>query len=90
MCYARRVADVASRQLRNETRAVLERVDAGERVTITVDGRPVAELVPISSRDRWMGRDDFVALLRGRQADPGLDRDLAELAGETTDDLPFR
>jgi len=84
------MAQVASRQLRNETRAVLERVDAGESVTITVAGRAVAELVPLTWSDRWMRRDDFVALLRGRQADQGLRRDLDELAGETTDDVPFR
>jgi prevent-host-death family protein len=89
MCYIRVMAEIASRQLRNETRSVLERVDAGEKVTITVDGRPVAELVPVASRDRWMRRDDFVALLRHRQADPGLRHDLEELAGEMTDDLPF-
>ncbi len=89
MCYSGAMAEIASRQLRNETRSVLGRVDAGERVTITVDGRPVAELVPVASRNRWMRRDDFVALLRNRQADAQLRRDLEELAGETTDELPF-
>jgi prevent-host-death family protein len=89
MCYDCDMTEVATRQLRNETRALLERVEAGEPVTITVDGRPVAELVPVS-RDRWMRREEFVRRLRGAQADPALAVDLAELAGESTDDLPFR
>ena len=43
------MAEVASRELRNNTRAVLDRVEAGEAVTITVDGRPVARLEPIGN-----------------------------------------
>ena len=83
------MADVASRQLRNETRAVLDRVSAGERVTITVDGRPVAELVPISVRRRWMPRESFARDILTRQADPALRNELADLADDSTDDLPF-
>jgi len=37
---------VASRALRNDTRGVLRRVEAGEHVIITVNGRPVAVLAP--------------------------------------------
>lgn len=83
---------VASRDLRNDTAGVLRRVQSGERVTITVNGRPVAELVPLRrTRRSWIGRDELVARLRTAQADPGLRRDLAELAGDTTDDLgPIR
>ena len=44
------MADVASRDLRNNTRALLERVEAGESITITVDGRPVATLEPAGRR----------------------------------------
>lgn len=83
------MAEVASRQLRNETRALLNRVEAGEEVTITVDGRAVAELVPVSRRDRWLPREELVRMLRHSQADPGLAADLASLFDETTDDLSF-
>jgi prevent-host-death family protein len=83
------MAEVASRQLRNETRSLLNRVEAGEAVTITVDGRPVAELVPVPRRDRWLPRDEFVRMLRDARADPGLVQDLADLFDESTDDLPF-
>src|ERR1700754_1048193 len=91
--YSRRMPDeVASRELRNNTGALLRRVQAGERLTITVNGRPVAELVPLERSKRWwVRREDLAARLRRVQADPGLRADLARLTGETTDDLgPIR
>jgi prevent-host-death family protein len=41
---------VTIRDLRNHGGAVVGRVEAGERVTVTRDGRPVAELRPLRSR----------------------------------------
>ena len=38
---------VASRELRNNTRALLEKVEAGQSIAITVDGRAVATIEPI-------------------------------------------
>jgi prevent-host-death family protein len=86
------MAEIASRDLRNDTAGVLRRVEAGERVTVTVNGRPVAELVPVQRGGRsWIRRADLVALLRDTQADPGLRDDLEWIAGDTTDDLgPIR
>ncbi len=81
------MANVASRELRNNTRELLERVEAGEEVAITVDGRPVATLRPIGSRPRWMSRAEFVQRVVGHQADAGLTEELRLLAPDTTDDL---
>ena len=81
------MGDVASRELRNDTRGVLTRVESGEEVTITVDGRPVATLRPLDQRTRWMRREEFVARFAGHQADAGLSADLAQLVPETTDDF---
>jgi prevent-host-death family protein len=79
---------VASRDLRNDTAGVLRRVEAGERVTITQNGRPVAELVPLRRSGRsWIERAELAARLRVAQADPGLRADLQRIAGDTTDDL---
>ena len=75
------------RELRNNTRAVLDRVDAGETIVITVDGREVAELRPIERRAKWMSRAEFVRRFSGRQADPDLARGVARVAPDTTDDL---
>jgi prevent-host-death family protein len=38
---------VAVRQLRNDVAAVVRRAGSGERVIVTVDGRPVAQLGPV-------------------------------------------
>jgi prevent-host-death family protein len=80
--------EVASRELRNDTAGVLKRVESGEDVVITVNGKPVARLVPVAPvRRRWIRRGELVARLVHAQADPGLRADLAALAGDTTDDL---
>jgi prevent-host-death family protein len=91
-CYIRSMSEVASRDLRNDTAGVLRRAQAGEDITITVKGRPVAVLTAVGPRRRrWLTRTEFVARLRRAQADPGLRDDLAALAGDTTDDLgPIR
>ena len=88
VCYGCGMGEVASRELRNDTRAVLRRVEGGEDVVITVDGRPVAVLHPVGTRPRWLTRRQFVDRFAGRQADPGLTEDLRALAPDTTDDLP--
>jgi prevent-host-death family protein len=84
------MADVASRELRNNTRTLLARVEAGESITITVGGRAVAILRPIGRRPRWMGREEFVRHLVGRQADADLRSELRDLAPDTTDDIRLR
>lgn len=84
--YACSVSDVASRDLRNHTRAVLDRVARGEVLTVTHGGRPVAVLPP-TERRRWMPAAQFGTLLDGMQADAGLRTDLLGLADQTTDDL---
>jgi len=81
---------VASRELRNNTRALLEKVEAGQSIAITVDGRAVATLEPIDRAQRWMARDEFVATLDRRQADPGLRMELRGIAPDSTDDLEPR
>jgi len=82
------MAIVASRDLRNHTAEVLRKVSDGERVTITVNGTPVAEIAPVTSARRaCLPKRELVALLARYRADPGLTDDLAALTGETTDDL---
>ena len=80
---------VASRELRNNTRALLDRVAAGEEITITVDGRPVAVLSPATRRPRFMPRDEFIRRIVRHQADSGLLQELRELVPDTTDDMPL-
>ena len=81
------MGEVASRELRNNTRGLLRRVEAGEDVVITVDGRRVAVLRPIGSRPQWLSRHDFVHHFSRHQADSAMAEDLRELARDYTDDL---
>ena len=64
--------EVPQRALRNETAALLRRVEAGERLTITVHGHPVAELGPVPSQRTFVPREEFLAQMRG-SLDPGDD-----------------
>jgi prevent-host-death family protein len=44
---------IPQKELRNDIGQILRRAEAGERFTITVSGRPVAELGPPAPR-RWV------------------------------------
>jgi prevent-host-death family protein len=81
------MAEVASRDLRNNTKDVLDRVAAGEDVTITVGGRAVAKVVPLERKPRWIDRSTFFSRLRTAQADAALATELDALAPGTTDDF---
>ena len=78
------IRDVSVRELRNHTAEVLRRVEAGERLRVTVDRRPVAELGPLPRRDTWVPRARVVASLV--QTDAGLAAELAESLPDTVDE----
>lgn len=84
------MVDIPSRDLRNDVSGVLRRVEAGERLRVTVSGRPVAELVPLARRPRFIGWDELMQDSEHWQADAGLASELAELLPDTTDDIPIR
>lgn len=48
------VTTIPQKELRNNVAEVLRRAEAGEELTITVAGRPVAQLGP-TARRRWVG-----------------------------------
>jgi prevent-host-death family protein len=79
--------EIGVRDLRNRTGQVIDAVQAGERVTLTVHGEPVADIVPHGRRARWLAGARLREQLQIRSADPGLTRDLDELAGQTLDEL---
>ena len=78
------MADVSSRDLRNRTAEVLRRVEAGERVRISVNRRPVAELVPLD-RPRWASGAAIERLIAEAPADPGLLDDIAVMRGQVVE-----
>ncbi|MDP9264500.1 MAG: type II toxin-antitoxin system prevent-host-death family antitoxin [Chloroflexota bacterium] len=77
------MTSVSIRELRRDVSGVLRRVEHGERMRITIHGRPVAELVPLP-RPRTLPWRELIRDLR--QADAGLARELAELMRSTTDE----
>ena len=78
--------DIRARDLRNDVSAVLRRVEAGERLRVTVSGRPVAELSPLPTRPRSIPWEAFLEGSDDWRADAGLAADLATLIPDTTDD----
>jgi prevent-host-death family protein len=86
---------VGVRELRNQTAAWIRRAGDGERVVVTVDGRPVAQLGPIehdgSDLDALVARGLLVGARRRDRGTPRvsyspysgfrLDRALQELRG---------
>lgn len=52
------MAVIPQQELRNHVSEVLRRAEAGERLTITVSGRAVAELGPLRRR-RWVDTADL-------------------------------
>lgn len=62
------MANVTVRDLRNNGGRVLQRVVNGEALTVTMDGRPVAELRPIPRRETTAA-----TLLKRRRSLPVVD-----------------
>lgn len=78
------MTDVSARDLRNHTAAVLRRVEAGERLRVTVSRRPVAELGPLG-RPLWISGAAMQRVLREAPVDRALLEDLAALREQTID-----
>jgi prevent-host-death family protein len=74
--------DVSARDLRNHTAALLRRVEAGERLRVTVSRRPVAELAPLG-RPTWVSGAAMERVLAKDSADRGLLDDLAPVREQT-------
>jgi prevent-host-death family protein len=68
MCYLRRMNEVGLREMRQNASDLVRRAQAGERVMITVAGRPAAVLGPVSPRT-WRQWDDLADVF-DRPADP--------------------
>ena len=79
--------EIGVRDLRNRTSQVVAAVRAGERVTLTVHGEAVADIVPHGRRMRWLPGEVLRRELADRAADPELRKDLEALAGQTLDQL---
>jgi prevent-host-death family protein len=80
-----RMATIPQKELRNNVGEVLRRAEAGEQFTITVAGRPVAELGP-ASRQRWVSGPKLAEVWQ-TPAPRTLAKDLERLPSDLAD--PF-
>lgn len=78
---------VPVRELRNDVSAVLRRVEAGETLTVTVQGRPVAQLTPLTQRPKAMPWAIFRATMQRVSADAALADELTDALPATTNDV---
>jgi len=79
--------NVSIRELRNSTSNVVAELEAGERLTLTVNRRPVADILPhIEERDPWVASSELRRIAREASADIDLLDDLADVRGAELDD----
>jgi len=79
--------EIPQRELRNDVSGVLREVLGGATLRVTVRGRPVADLVPVSPSRQFVSRSDVERLLREAPLDADFTRDLESAVGATVDEL---
>lgn len=75
--------EIGLRELRQNASDLVRRAEGGERLTVTVSGRPAAVLGPAADR-RWQ-RWDAVAEVFARPVDDGLAADLRRITDDVVD-----
>ena len=79
--------EVSVRDLRNHTARVVAAVQAGERLSLTVNRTPVADIVPHATpRSPWVASATLREIVAEAGADTGLLEDLAAVRGDRIDD----
>ena len=83
--------DVSVRELRNHTARVISAIESGEPVVLTVHGRPVADIIPRSTRSERRPSElllSDLAAVSALAAELDVTSDAADFdVGLTTDDL---
>lgn len=79
--------EIPQRELRNDISRILKEVAQGKSLRVTVKGRPVADLVPVSEGRRFVPRADVERLLRDAPLDEGFKRDIDAVLGATIEEL---
>jgi len=79
--------EVSVRELRNETAQVVAAVRSGERLSLTVNHMPVADIVPhAGTGSPWIASATLRRLVEEAGADGGLLDDLADVRGALVDE----
>lgn len=72
--------EISVRELRNHTADVVAAVRGGERLSLTVNRTPVADIVPHQgSRSPWVPAATLRRIVEEAPADPGLLDDLVDV-----------
>ena len=87
MLYAEVVEKVGMRELRQNPAPVLRAVEAGNEVTISVNGRPVARIVPLET-PAWVA-GERAARIYAAGVDEQWEPDLRSAREEDTVDDPW-
>lgn len=78
------MATVGVRELRQNASEILRHVEAGEPTTVTVAGRPVAQIIPIRAK-RWTTWDRILPVFES-PTDNGWDAERREFGAAGLDD----
>jgi len=79
--------EVSVRELRNHTARVVEAVRSGERLSLTVNRVPMADIVPhAAARSPWIPSSTLRRVVEETGADTRLLDDLAEVRGSLIDE----
>ena len=82
-----RKREIPQRELRNNVSAVLREVEAGGALRVTVRGRPVAELVPITTGQDHLSPAEVRRIALEAPLDEGFSADVESAAGATVEEL---
>ena len=78
---------VSIHELRDSTASVVSRLEAGEPLVLTVDQRPIADILPRAQpRDPWIAGAELRRIVADVPGDPGLLDDLGSVRDITLDD----
>ncbi len=78
---------IGLRELRQHASDIVRRVEAGDIVTVTVSGRPAAQIIP-ANRHTWRRWDDIADLFTADRAAEGWTGDRDRLDACPTDPWP--
>ena len=81
---------IPARDLRNHTAEILRRVEACEEFEVHRNDLPIAKIVPLRQRRRWIPATEMVLQLQRLDPDPtGLLSELLSDVTGSTDDIPW-
>ncbi len=77
---------IPQRDLRNKVSEILRRAEQGERFTVTVSGRPVAELGPVGGAENFASWETLNRIIRENPVDDEWAADLRRMRDEELED----